>query len=300
MGLKLVAKHDNISSSPQFSEIAAEIENILLNQYEEMPRQLKIAAKYVLENPKDVLFCSMRELARRAKVAHSTMMRLVHWLGYDTFGELRSHYQSAFPNAAPEPAAISQRNPDMEVDAFIASFTRQASRLIQGYGFPKPFVEASRILACAPRIFCIGLASQYPVAQQFAYTLRHIRKSVILLDDAGGMASDALWDASPADVLLVISTAPYARAVVDVAREAARRQMAIVALTDDRLSPLVRLAAASILVSLPKVYYFQSIAPISAAAEILVALVARRSNVQAGDPVQLTLDRFGGSRFCSS
>lgn len=300
MNIKLMTKYENVPPFPPTAADISEVEELILSQFDEMPHQLKLAAKYILEHPTEVSFCSMRELARRAEVAHSTVMRLVHWLGYDTFGELRSQYRPVEARTAAPPHGAHQQNMDTELDGFIASFSVQAARLVQGYGFPKAFVEASQILANASRVFCLGLSSQYAAAHQFTYALRQIRKPSVLLSDADGIATDTLWDCGPSDALMVIGVAPYARAVVDVVREAARRKVKIVAITDDRLSPLARLATVSILVSLPKHYYFQSMAPLSAAAEILAGLVARRSNAKAGDPIELTLSRFGRGNFHSN
>lgn len=283
--------------SKNVSSQGFDLEKIILINAEGMPRRMRDAARYIIDNPSDFLFCSMREVARRAKVAHTTMMRLAHWLGYDSYEELQSRCRSGEVAEAMGQSEIS-RHPD--VDDIIASLAAQAARLTQGQRFPSAFMEASQILAHAPRVFCLGLSSQYAVAHQFNYALRHIGKPTVLLSDAWGMATEYLREADSSDALMVVSTAPHLRATIDVVREAAQRHVKIVAITDDRLSPLVRLASATILVSLPKHYYFQTIAPVSAAAEILAGLVARISNVQPGNPAELTINRFGRASFYPS
>ncbi|TGT34663.1 MurR/RpiR family transcriptional regulator, partial [Mesorhizobium sp. M8A.F.Ca.ET.167.01.1.1] len=46
-----------------------------------MPSQLRTAARFVLEHPADVALMSMREQGRKARVSHTTMVRLAAWLG---------------------------------------------------------------------------------------------------------------------------------------------------------------------------------------------------------------------------
>lgn len=272
-----------------------DIEKLFFEQFEEMPQQLKLAANYMLAHPADVAFCSMRELARKAAVGHTTMMRLAHWIGYDSYEEIRSRYRAIF--AAGSIRSLGAALPDLDVhvdsDNVTAAFALQTSRLVEGRKFPQQLMNAAQILARASRIFCLGLRSQYAVAHQFTYALSHFRKPAVLLDGTGGTGMDALWNSGPDDALLVISTAPYTRLSVEIARNAACRGVTIIAITDDRLSPVATLARASILVPLPKLFYFPSITPVLAAAEILAGLIAQSSNAKADDPTKLARARFG-------
>ncbi|TIO53902.1 MAG: MurR/RpiR family transcriptional regulator [Mesorhizobium sp.] len=286
---RLARKDEIFVSSSSVAGAPHDVEELFLDQFEEMPQQLKLAAKYMLDHPAEVAFCSMRELARKAAVGHTTMMRLAHWVGFDGYEEIRSRYRAIFAagSVRPHVGALPAVDVHVEPDNVIATFARQTSRLAEGREFSQQLVNAAQILARAPRIFCFGLRSQYAVAHQFTYALSHFRKPAVLLDDTGGTGMDALWNSGPGDALLLISIAPHARLSVEVARKASCRGLAIVAITDDRLSPVAALARASILVPLPKRFYFQSITPVLAAAEILAGLIAQRSNAEIDDPAKL-------------
>ncbi|TIU25817.1 MAG: MurR/RpiR family transcriptional regulator, partial [Mesorhizobium sp.] len=65
---------------------------LLVERFENMPPQLRVAARFVLDHPKDVALMSMREQAHQAGVSHSTMMRLARWLGLDGYEDMRSLY----------------------------------------------------------------------------------------------------------------------------------------------------------------------------------------------------------------
>ncbi|RUW37047.1 MULTISPECIES: MurR/RpiR family transcriptional regulator [unclassified Mesorhizobium] len=292
---RLATKDEILLSSSSVVGAPYDVEELLLDQFEEMPQQLKLAAKYMLDHPADVAFCSMREMARKVAVGHTTMMRLAHWIGFDGYEEIRSRYRAIFTAGNIRPPVDAPPDWDVQVgfDNFIVAFARQTSRLALDREFSQQLVNAAQTLARASRIFCLGPSSQYAVAHQFTHALSYFRKPAILLDDTSGTGMDALWNSSPDDALLLICTAPYARSSVEVARKAARRGLAIVAITDDRLSPVASLARVSILVPLPKRFYFQSITPVLAAAEILAGLIAQRSNAQVDDPAKLALARCG-------
>ncbi|WP_052958518.1 MurR/RpiR family transcriptional regulator [Aquamicrobium sp. LC103] len=281
-------KYEFRHSLQQKEKAFREVEDLLIDQFETLPRQLKIAANYILNEPTEVAWCSMRELARRAGVSHSTMMRLVHWIGFDKYEEVQSRYQTAIDRVGKSVDGAVQSGAQVDIDGFNALFSAQATRLTEGLELPKPFAEAARILAEAPQVYCLGLRSQYAVAHQFNYALSHFHNSTVLIDrEIGLKTGGALEDSGPADALLAISTAPYARLTVEIAREAASHGVTIVAITDDRLSPLVRLARVSILVRPVKRFYFQSITPTLAAAEILAGLVAQRLNARARGSAEL-------------
>ncbi|TIU35126.1 MAG: MurR/RpiR family transcriptional regulator [Mesorhizobium sp.] len=202
---------------------------------------------------------------------------------------MRSRYRAIFTANSVRPPVGALPDVDIHVDSddVVATFVGQTYGLAEGREFPQQLVNAAQILARAPRIFCFGLRSQYAVAHQFTYALSHFHKPAVLLHDTDGTGMDALWNSGPGDALLLISIAPHARLTVEVARKAACRGLAIVAITDDRLSPVAALARASILVPLPKRLYFQSITPVLAAAETLAGLIAQRSNAQISDPAKL-------------
>ena len=61
----------------------------IVRGFDAMPAQIRAAARYVLENPRDVALLSMREQARRAGVQPATMMRLARQLGFDGYEALR-------------------------------------------------------------------------------------------------------------------------------------------------------------------------------------------------------------------
>src|SRR5215470_15834162 len=67
----------------------------LVASFDAMPGQLRAAARYVLERPRDVALLSMREQARQAGVQPATMTRLAQRLGFDGYESIRGLYADA-------------------------------------------------------------------------------------------------------------------------------------------------------------------------------------------------------------
>ena len=262
---------------------------LLVERFETMPSQLKLAARFVLDHPQEVALISMREQAQRAGVSHSTMMRLARWLGLEAYEDMRALYAQALR----EPGAKSAANPAEAVEtpnvaedgqgystvsATTDMLAAQVARLGE-YTSAMQHVAVADILIGARRVYCLGLRSEQVVATHFSRLLSLFDDRGTLLDAAAKGEVDALRHAGPGDVMLVVGMAPYARATVEVARRAAKRGVPIVAITDSRVSPLARLARASVIVTVESHSFFRSVTPALAAAEILIALIAQRSGV---------------------
>ena len=57
-----------------------------------MPPKLKVAARYVLDSPKEVAIQSMRTVATHAKLQPAAMVRFARELGFDSYESFRSLY----------------------------------------------------------------------------------------------------------------------------------------------------------------------------------------------------------------
>jgi DNA-binding MurR/RpiR family transcriptional regulator len=260
---------------------------LLVERFEAMPPQLKVAARFVLDHPEDVALMSMREQASEAGVSHSTMMRLARWLGLDGYEDMRDLYARAMRQQASGKLATPGRQQDGDggystVGVVADSLAAQVASLGE-YVSAAQFIAAADVLSGGHNLFALGHRTEYGVAHHFAQTLSLLGNRVAHLDAAGGTGIDLLASAGQGDAVLAVGIQPYSRSTVETAQLAARRGVAVVAITDSRVSPLARVARESIVVTASSHSFFPSMVPALAAAEILAALVAAGSgtNVEA-------------------
>src|SRR3546814_3665272 len=102
-------------------------------------------------------------------------------------------------------------------------------------------------------------------------------EKTVLLDSNAGVGADAVGAATAQDVLLAASVQPYTRLTVETASFAQARGVPVVAITDSVLSPLAKLAASTIVVPTESPSFLHSMSPAFVVAEILGALVDRKS-----------------------
>ncbi|MET3518268.1 DNA-binding MurR/RpiR family transcriptional regulator [Mesorhizobium abyssinicae] len=266
---------------------------LLVERFENMPPQLRVAARFVLDHPKDVALMSMREQAHQAGVSHSTMMRLARWLGLDGYEDMRSLYARALRETiAGEPArqGIKQHgDPGYSTVGVVADTLAAQIASLGEYGSAVQFIAAAGLLARSSNLFVLATRSAYPVAGHFAHIMSFLAggdRKVTLVGEMGGPGLDVLQQAGRGDVLLAIAMSPYERTTIDVARQSVRQGVGVVAITDSSVSPLARIARETIIVTSNSQSFFRSLAPAFAAVEILAALTAAQSEVDAADRIK--------------
>ncbi|TIX81743.1 MAG: MurR/RpiR family transcriptional regulator, partial [Mesorhizobium sp.] len=266
---------------------------LLVERFENMPPQLRVAARFVLDHPKDVALMSMREQAHQAGVSHSTMMRLARWLGLEGYEDMRSLYARALRDTvAGEPGrrgAEQDGDPGYSTAGVIADTLAAQIASLGEYGNASQFIAAAELLARSRNLFGLGSRSGYPVANHFVHIMSFLAggdRKVTLVGEMGGHGLDALQGAGRDDVLLAVGMSPYERTTIDVARQSARQGISVVAITDSSVSPLARIARETIIVTTNSQSFFRSMAPAFAAVEILAALTAVQSEVNAAERVK--------------
>jgi DNA-binding MurR/RpiR family transcriptional regulator len=246
-----------------------------------MPRQLRAAAQWVHDNPRDVALLTMREQARRAGVTPASMTRFAQRIGFDGYEALRAIHaerlrrgEADFSDRAE--ALVARRKRDGE-DALAYDLADSFARHLAAQAKPEKIgalIEAARALRGAGRIHVVGYRSSFSVAYHFAYVYGLAGGDVRLLDGPGGTGPDGLRGAGPGDALLAVSVKPYTRAAVELVDYALSRGLGVVAITDSAVSPLARKARAAIIVATESPSFFHTMAPAFAAAEALASLLA--------------------------
>jgi len=255
----------------------------IIDAFDGLSAQLRLAARYVLDRPRDVALLSMREQARQAGVQPATMTRLAKHIGLSGYDAVRETYAAAlrgadlgFAGRAGAQVASQQRHGDAALAAaMLASIRAQLDGLADPAELERVVAAAGR-LAAARRIYCLGLRSSHAVAWHVHYILSLVGGRTVHLDGAGGAGLDAVAAAGADDVLLAASVMPYTRAAVEVAAEAARRGVPVVAITDSAVAPLATLAEQVVLIPTGSPSFFHTMAPAFVVAEILAVLVAGR------------------------
>jgi DNA-binding MurR/RpiR family transcriptional regulator len=268
----------------------------IVQVFDTLPDQLKLAARYVLKHPDDVALLSMREQARQAGIQPATMTRLAKHLGYSGYEEFRRIFADAMRDVASGFSGkldLQAETQKLQGDhSLAAAMVGAIATEISGLSDPGTLdrlVEAAQLIERARRVYCLGLRSSYSTAWHLHYTLSLAGKHAIMIDTAGGIGADPLGSATPQDVLISVSVLPYTRQTIEFTEYAQKvAGVPVVAITDSPVAPLTRKGTVALIVSTDSPSFLHSMCSAFSVAEILGALVAGRG----GEVARRSLERL--------
>ncbi|PVE20623.1 MurR/RpiR family transcriptional regulator [Microvirga sp. KLBC 81] len=259
------------------------VASVIKDRYDRLPRQMKVAARWLVDHPTEVALLSMREQARRARVPPTTLSRLAKRLGFDGFEKLKEVFADSVRGG---PESFVGREEELlarrenEGDGVLIGNT---VKVLHGHlsQFAQPSTiavlsAAADLMVEARRIFCIGVRSSFPVAYLMHYVGSLLGSPTILIHGIEGTANDALRSIGFRDILIAVTVCPYSRYTMQVAEFAVSRGAKLVAVTDSELSPIAKLSDVVISVPTETPSIFYTMTPAFAAVECLVELIASR------------------------
>jgi DNA-binding MurR/RpiR family transcriptional regulator len=252
----------------------------LEKQFSSLSPRLRLAARYILDAPNDVAMHSMREVADRAAVHPSTLVRLAKQLDFASYAAFREVYRQRLLH---RPATLTSRahhlrrpGPGEPGERLFADLQDAAVRNVR-HTFEatnrQDLMVAADKLVQARRVYVVGMRKCFPIAYFIHYCCRMFREDVRLITGFSGTLADELRGVRPDDAMVAISYDPYTRETVLAARDAADHGAYVIAITDSSVSAIAVVARQVFLVSNSGPTFFRSIASAMALAEALVAFV---------------------------
>ncbi|QDL53599.1 MurR/RpiR family transcriptional regulator [Rhodoferax aquaticus] len=276
------------SSAPASEEalIAA-----IAREFDGLSRQLKQIGQYVEQHRGQLGIQSIQQVAELCQVQPSAIVRFAKHFGFSGYSELQKlfreglarqispsrDYQSRIRGAI-ESGAQNLSSSDI-VHAMIGAGIAGMEELEASLQEPA-FDAAVNLLFEADTVWLMGSRRSFAITTYLAYALQHTDKRVQHITALGNMQDGQLRGLRKGDVMVAISFAPYAPETETVVREASERGAHIICITDSSLSPMCRVAQASILVNETSVFGFRALTNTMTVAQSLFMALAYRLELQ--------------------
>lgn len=268
------------ATSDAYEALRAEI----ARRHPEFSDRLKLIAEFALEHPTEMALGTVAEVASKAKVQPSAVVRFANALGYGGFSEVQQVFRSRLvASVAPtykERIAGLRRDGRFQ-DAstphgVLARFASEGLVALEGLqqGIKeKDLARAIAIIGGAETVFVLGLGGSFPVAVHLTYVLRKLGRRVVLLDGLGSALEEQVVAATRKDALIAISFKSYNRDTARIFPEIVARGLPAVSITDSLLSPIVEGAEVVFeLPDMPEAALRTMVAPMCLAQSLAVGL----------------------------
>ena len=212
--------------------------------------RLKQIGEFALDHPTDMALGTVAEVAQRAGVQPSAIVRFARALGYAGFTEMQQVFRSRLvasvgPSYKERIAGLRRdgrftqgNDPRTVLQRFVAEGMVSLQSLKDGVR-EKDLARAISLVGAAETIYVLGLGGSFTVAAHLSYVLRKLGRRVALLDGLGSALDDQAAAASSRDAVVAISFKNYNPDTARIFSQLVTRRVPAVSITDSLLSPIV-------------------------------------------------------------
>ena len=244
-------------------------------------------ARFVLNHPEEVAVGSIVPLAAQAGVPTATLTRFAQELGFAGFPDMQRVFRERLlgprPSFAERLAGLASGveeadldSPGAVFDGFVGAAAGSLLRISEGLDrdaldrFVAAMGEAEAVHVAAARgAFGIGAYAVYGLASS--------GRRAFLIDNLGAMRAQQVAAMGPRDAALVLTFDDYTPESVEVARLAHAAGRAVLAITDNELSPVVPVASQVLYVKEAQLGHFRSQVPALVLVQAIIVTLARRA-----------------------
>lgn len=268
----------------------SKLKDLTPDRLQDLSPQLRRAARYVVEHPGEVATRSQRFVARTANLPAPTFTRLAHAIGYDSYDDLRETCRLDVLNKRTVLAEKAQAlvNSDGQQSDFAtrlaAAAIRNTEALIAALD-QNDLENAVQKLATARTVALVGVMSARPIVEYAMYLANMSLPGWIVPGRSGyGMASD-LAGLGHGDVAIVFSIEPYAKQTIEIARTLSKQGTYVIALTDNRLSPVAEHAQLCFCIDTQSPQFFPSHVAAMVFFEIIIGMIIQTKGTEAQERI---------------
>lgn len=252
----------------------------LSKEWDELTPEAQKAARYVLENPRDVGVSTVREIAEAANVKPNTVVRMARQVGFEGYDDFREPFreairrgQASFPDRARwlqdirKQGALGGLYADM-----VTSALRNIEETFAGIA-EEDLRSAAEAIWDARRVFTLGVGVNNSNARNFTYLASTGMVQFHAIPRPGSTPVDDIAWTDERDVLIAITCSPYRQEVVEAVQVAKEQGMRVVAISDSMASPIIRAADHGFVVAADTPQFFPSSVSTIALLETLLSFV---------------------------
>ena len=254
-----------VQALPQTVE---EFHALIVAQQPHLSARLKLVAVYLVEHPQQIAFNTLAEIAEKAGVHASTLVRFANYFGFDGFSEVQRLYKNQIidhpSNYRERISQLKKVDGNGEVTPALllhdfAEGNGLALGLLQQQIKPEVLDATVQALANANEIFICGVRRMYPAAVYMDYALSQMDVRCHVIDGQGAMAPEQMKWINADSVLVAITFNPYGQTTTESVHFAREKGAKIVLITDSELCPQTQIADHVLIVREADVRGFRSL-----------------------------------------
>ena len=262
------------------TNVSSQVLERLTEEWGALTPETQKAARYVLENPRDVGISTVREIAEAAKVKPNTVVRMARQVGFEGYEDFREPFREAirrgsinFPDRARWLQDIRKSG---DLGGLYADLLGAAIRNVEDTfaGISADQLQTAAEAIWASRyVYVLGVGVNNANAHNFTYLASTGMTQFHAIPRPGSVATDDLAWADGRDVLIAMTCRPFRTEVIEAVEIAREQGLTVISISDSPASPIIRQAHHGFVVSADTPQFFPSSVSTIALLETLLSFV---------------------------
>lgn len=253
----------------------------LQEKYKEFSKGQRRIAQYITESYDKAAFMTANKLGKTVGVSESTVVRFAVDLGFDGYPSMQKAMQEMVLNRLTSVQRIevaSDRIGNQDVVSMVLQSDIDKLRQTAETVDRNEFQAAVNAILGAKRVYIIGVRSVAPLANFLGYYLNYMFNNVRIVTASGTSEMfEQVVGANREDVVIAFSFPRYSAATLKAAQYCRTTGANVIAITDNRESPLAKVSDHVICAKSDMVSLVDSlVAPLSVINALIVAIAAKR------------------------
>lgn len=237
----------------------------------------RLIASYILNHFEKAAYMTASKLGEEAGVSESTVVRFANELGLSGYPELQREIKESVRKRLTSVQRIGVANDrlkDKDIPSSVLDSDMENIRYTMENLDREAFDRAVEAILLARRIYIIGMRSSSSLAEFMNHYLTLVFGNVHLVrTTSGSEIFEQLMRVGADDVLIAVSFPRYSARMVNAVSFAAERRTKVIALTDNKLSPIAKNAYATLEARSDMASFVDSlVAPLSVANALIAAV----------------------------
>lgn len=253
--------------------------------YPTLSKRQKAIADYILKYYDKAAFMTASALGKAAGVSESTVVRFACTMGYEGYPKLQKNLQEAIKRklTTVQRLSLMEGLEDGEILDTVLKMDITNIRETRANIDVEVFRKVADLMVKAKNIYVMGYRSSTQLAQFFVYYLNYIFDNVKLVTAGASDIYAQLMHTQPDDVVIALSFPRYSTQTLDGMKFAKTHGAKLVAITDNVISPLYKLADYSLIAKTDMNSFVDSlVAPMSIinALSVMIGLAKKEQLIQ--------------------
>lgn len=271
-------------------EPATSIEERITEALDRLSPTHKRLAHFVLENRHFMSFAPASQVGEKNNASAATVVRFAQALGYQGFSEFQDVLRTELPSYLTAARRMQQRmsagqvassTPQQVFHTDILNIERTAGSLSE-----ESLNAALSLMLNARRILVVGSGVSSVPASFLAYSLKVMGFDARVPTGAILHPVVELANLRPDDLLIAIDLWRYVRQTVNAVRLAGEMGIPVIAITDNRVSPLAQSADVALEAKTASTSHSHSIAAVISLINVFITMLAERAPEQVYQSLQ--------------